>query len=142
MELSWTTFVLEMINFLVLVWILKRFLYKPVLRAIAERKTAIDKTLADAQTRQAGGQALEQQYQNRLAEWESEKEKLRAVVLEENAAQRAQLMASLEASLTVERERARVLEERHLNELKKRIEEESIAKGVQFTARLLARSAP
>ncbi len=48
MELNWTTFALEIVNFLILVWILKRFLYKPVLEAIARRKTAIDKTLSDA----------------------------------------------------------------------------------------------
>ena len=37
MELNWTTFALEAVNFMVLVWILKRFLYKPVLAAIAQR---------------------------------------------------------------------------------------------------------
>ena len=31
MELDWTTFVLEIVNFLVLVWILQRYLYRPVL---------------------------------------------------------------------------------------------------------------
>ena len=37
MQIDWTTLVLEIINFLVLVWILKRFLYKPVMEAIAAR---------------------------------------------------------------------------------------------------------
>ena len=58
MELSWPTFFLEIINFLVLVWILKRFLYKPVLEAVAHRKAVIDKTLADANAKEAGAQAL------------------------------------------------------------------------------------
>ena len=44
-------FVLEIINFLVLVWILKRFLYKPVLDVIARRRAGIEKTLADAEAR-------------------------------------------------------------------------------------------
>lgn len=141
MELSWTTLILEIVNFLVLVWILKRFLYKPVLTAIAQRKAAIDKTLSDAQARQTDAQALEEQYRNRLADWENEKEKLRAIVLQENNAQRVQLMAALQDSLAQERERERVLAERRLNELKNRAEEEGIAKGVQFTAHLLARCA-
>ena len=84
MELSWATFFLEIINFLVLVWILKRFLYKPVLEAIGHRKAVIDKTLADADAKEAGAQALVEQYQNRLAEWENEKEKLRAEVTDRN----------------------------------------------------------
>src|SRR5437899_2702758 len=38
-----------MINFLILVWILKRFLYQPVLNVIASRRAGIEKTLTDAQ---------------------------------------------------------------------------------------------
>jgi F-type H+-transporting ATPase subunit b len=132
---------LEIVNFLVLVWILKRFLYKPVLEAIAGRKAVIDKTLSDAHAKEGRAQALVEQYQNRLADWEKETEKLRAGVVEEISAQRAHMMAALENSLKQEREKARVLEERRLNELRNKAEEEGIAKGVQFTARLLARAA-
>ena len=141
MELSWPTFFLEVINFLVLVWLLKRFLYKPVLEAIAQRKAAIDKTLSDAKDKEVGAQALVQQYQNRLADWENEKAKLRAGVVEEISAQRAQMLTALENSLKQEREKARVLEDRRLNELQNKAEEAGIARGVQFTARLLARAA-
>jgi len=137
-ELSWPTFFLEIFNFLVLVWILKRFLYKPVLEAIAHRKSVIDKYLVDAKAKEAGAQALVEQYQNRLADWENEKEKLAAGVAEEISAQRATMMAALENSLKQEREKARVLEERRLNQLKNQAEEEGIARGVQFTGRLLA----
>jgi F-type H+-transporting ATPase subunit b len=140
-ELNWLTFFLQIVNFLVLVWILKRFLYKPVLEAIAQRKAVIDKTLSDATARQADAQALERQYQNRLADWESEKEKLHVEVAEQINAQRAQMMAQLENALKQEREKARVLEERRQNELRNRAEEAGIAKGVQFTGRLLARAA-
>ncbi len=141
MELNWLTFFLEIINFLVLVWILKRFLYKPVLEAISQRKAVIDRTLADAKAKEASAQALVQQYQNRLADWENEKAKLRAAVAEEISAQRAQMMAALENSLKQEREKTRVLEERRLNELQNKSEEAAIARGVRFTARLLARAA-
>ncbi len=141
MELNWPTFFLQIINFLVLVWILKRFLYRPVLEAIAQRKAVIDKTLADAKAKETGAQALVQQYQNRLADWENEKVKLRAAVAEEISAQRAQMMLALESSLKQEREKARVLEERRLNELQNKSEQAGIARGVQFTARLLARAA-
>ena len=48
------------------------------------------------------------------------------------------MMAALENSLKQEREKARVLEERRLNELKNQAEEEGIARGVEFTGRLLA----
>jgi F-type H+-transporting ATPase subunit b len=140
-QLSWPTFVLEIVNFLVLVWILKRFLYKPVLQAIAQRKASIDKTLSDAKARQADAQALEQQYKNRLGDWEQEKETLRAGVLEEINALRATRMQALEQSLAQEREKARVLDERRLNELADQAQQNSVRKGVQFTARLFERLA-
>ena len=41
MELNWTTFALEIVNFLALLWILKRFLYRPVLATLAERRAGI-----------------------------------------------------------------------------------------------------
>jgi len=140
-ELSWPTFLLEIVNFLVLVWILKRFLYKPILQAIAQRKTRIDDSLADANARQAAAEALERQFQNRLADWENDKERLRAGVMEELAARRTQLLAALDESLKQERDKARVLEERRLNELRSSAEAAGIAAGVQFTARLLDRIA-
>jgi F-type H+-transporting ATPase subunit b len=140
-ELSWTTFFLEIINFLVLVWILKHFLYRPVLDAISQRKAVIDAALSEAKGKEASARALGEQYQNRLADWEHEKEKLRAAVLEEIGGQRAQMTAALESALKQEREKARVLEDRRLYELQCKSEEAGIAQGVQFTARLLARLA-
>lgn len=141
MQLNWSTFLLEVVNFLVLVWILKRFLYKPVLAAIARRKAAIDKTLSDAEAKREQAQALELQYQNRLADWEREKEGLRTALTEELRVQRERLTADLQKALEQEREKERVLAERRLAELKDRAAEQGVAMGMQFTARLLDRIA-
>jgi F-type H+-transporting ATPase subunit b len=141
MQLNWTTFVLEVINFLVLAWILKRFLYKPVLNAIARRKAAIDKTLSDAQATHEQAQKLELQYQNRLADWEYEKERLRASLTEELRVQRERLTADLQKALDQQREKERVVAERRLAEMEDRAAEQGTAKGVEFTARLLERIA-
>jgi F-type H+-transporting ATPase subunit b len=140
-QLNWSTFLLEVVNFLVLVWILKRFLYKPVLEAIARRKAAIDKTLSDAQAKHEQAQTLELQYQNRLADWEREKEGLRAALTEELRVQRERLTADLHKALEQEREKERVLAERRLAEMEDHAAEQGVAKGVQFTARLLERLA-
>jgi len=140
-ELNWPTFALEIVNFLILVWILKRFLYKPVLEAIARRKAAIDKTLSDAQARQSDAQTLEEQYRSRLGEWESEKERLRVSVREEVEAQREQLMASLHESLAQEQAKARAVEEHRLSQLESQAIERGTAQGAQFAARFLSRVA-
>ena len=50
MEFNLSTFILEIINFLILIWILQRLFYKPLLEVIAKRKQFIDQSLADAKT--------------------------------------------------------------------------------------------
>ena len=48
MAIDWFTIGAQILNFLVLVWLLKRFLYQPVLDAIAKREKRIAASLADA----------------------------------------------------------------------------------------------
>ena len=141
MELSWSTFFLEIVNFLVLVWILKRFLYKPVLDVIARRRAGIEKSLAEAQDKLAQAQALENQYQNRLNEWGQEKYAAHETLHREIEAERARLMTALMTSLDQEREKARVLEERRMRDTLRRNEEQALQHGAQFTGRLLTRLA-
>jgi F-type H+-transporting ATPase subunit b len=141
MEFDGTTFALEIINFLVLVWILQRFLYKPVTTAIAQRKAGIEKTLADAQAVQGEAESLKRQYENRMADWEHEKAQARAQLLREMDAERNRLAAALHAALEQEREKLRGLEQRRALELRHRLEEEALAEGARFVARLLSRLA-
>lgn len=141
MEFDATTFALEIINFLVLVWILQRFLYKPVTTAIAQRKAGIEKTLGDAQAVRADAESLKRQYENRKADWEREKAQARVQLLQEMEAERTRLMTALHASLEQEREKLRALEQQRAVELRRRLEENALADGGRFVARLLSRIA-
>jgi F-type H+-transporting ATPase subunit b len=141
MELDWTTFSLEILNFLVLVWLLKRFLYQPVLAAIAQRKAGIEQTLADAQHIRAEAEALRTQYDSRLAAWELERQTARGHLLDEISADRGRLMAEVQASLQKEREKAAAVEQRRLSDLTRRAEEQALAQSTRFAARLLSRLA-
>lgn len=42
MRIDWSTLALQLVNFVVLVWLLQRFLYRPVLRLIDARRAEID----------------------------------------------------------------------------------------------------
>ena len=66
MELDWTTFLLEVINFLILVWLLKRFLYQPVLEVIGKRRQKIQAELLQAATTQDQASQLKEQYEKRI----------------------------------------------------------------------------
>jgi F-type H+-transporting ATPase subunit b len=48
MSIDWFTFTAQLLNFVLLVWLLKRFLYRPILSAIAAREKRISAELANA----------------------------------------------------------------------------------------------
>ena len=141
MQLDWTTFTLEILNFLVLVWILKRFLYKPVMAAIAQRRLTIEQSLSEASATQEEARLLKQQYDRRLSDWENEKIQARRRMLEEISAERARLTAALQTALKQEREKQQVLEQRRALELQRTLEAQALAQGARFVARLLTRLA-
>lgn len=141
MEFDWTTFSLEIVNFLILVWVLKRFFYHPILGVIARRRAGIEKTLADARRIESEASELRQQHERNLARWAEEKEAAQARLQEELAAERERKMAVLETTISEERERRSVQEERRRQEFERNIEEQCIAQGAAFSARLLSRAA-
>lgn len=51
MQINWFTVMAQVINFVILVWLLKKFLYKPVLNAIDEREKKIASRLDEAKTK-------------------------------------------------------------------------------------------
>lgn len=141
MELNWSTFLLEIINFLILVWILKRFFYKPVLNVIARRRSDIEKTLNDANTLHEDAEVLRVRYENRLAEWEKERQAAHSSLDKEIEAERARRMEALQTMLGEEQEKARVIEQRALETSRLHAEETALAQGAQFSARLLSLAA-
>ncbi len=53
MLIDWFTVAAQAVNFLVLVWLMKRFLYKPILLAIDTREKRIASEISDADAKQA-----------------------------------------------------------------------------------------
>ena len=137
MTINWSTFVLEIVNFLVLVWILKRFLYNPVLDVIARRRAGIEKTLADAKTLHAEAEKLQDQYQSRLSDWNQEKQQARETLAHELEGERARKMAELQSSLAQEKEKIRVAEEHRQVNARRKIEETALIQGARFATHLM-----
>lgn len=137
MELNWSTFVLEIINFLVLVWVLKRFLYKPVLGVIAERRRVIEDKLAEAKKLQQEALELENQYKNRLARWEKEKQQAKDQLSQELSRERNQQLKGLQDQLALERQKSSNANERRRLESLRNIEHQALLQSAEFAARLL-----
>ncbi|MDD5037134.1 MAG: F0F1 ATP synthase subunit delta [Methylococcaceae bacterium] len=138
MELNWSTFLLEIVNFLVLVWILKIFLYRPVLETLARRQAGIDQTLTDAQSIRNEAEALKVQYESRLSQWSAEREAGRENLRREIAEERERLLAILQAELERDKEKARVLEEKLRADCLRKYQETCLEQGVRFVAKLLS----
>jgi F-type H+-transporting ATPase subunit b len=133
----WTVF-LEIVNFLILVWILKRFLYKPVLDVIARRRAGVEKVLSDAQTMRKEAERLKEEYEGRVAAWPKEREREEAALREELQAERQRQIETLRVTLAGEQKKHEVLEERRLQEQRKRLEQAAADLGARFAARLLS----
>ena len=137
MEISWSTFILEIINFLVLVWILQRFLYKPVLGVIARRKAGIEQTLAESADIREAATALQAQYEARLADWDKERQVAREALGSELETQRAGKLMEMQAELDQEREKSRVSEARRQADIEQKLEETALNQAARFAQRLL-----
>lgn len=91
MRIDGWTLTLQAINFLVLVYLLRRFLYRPVSQAIARRKEATEKALAEAAAAKAGADAERTQL---------------AAARAALPAERAQVLAQLQIEVDAERRKA------------------------------------
>lgn len=141
MELSWSTFVLEIINFLILVWILKHFFYKPVQNVIAKRRAEIDDSLSSAEALRTEAEKLRKQYEGRLADWEQERQQALTALNQELDAERAKKTEQLQVELEQAREKSRVVEARQQAIVMHTMEETALKQAARFASRLLEQAA-
>jgi F-type H+-transporting ATPase subunit b len=120
MNIDWFTFVAQIVNFLVLVMLLRWFLYGPIVRAMQQRESRIAAELMDAEQAQQEGQFRATEYEQKLQELEEQRETLNRNAHEQADEQRKQLMKQaredvqrqrLEWFQVVEREREDLLAE-------------------------------
>lgn len=141
MDLNLSTIFLEVINFLVLVWILHRFLYRPVLNIIDKRKHDIEEKLELAKQSEDQAAALRQQYEQGLDNWNLEKQKLRDAFNSELASEREQQLKDLQDELAQLRESAANKQRLQLEENKRALEYQALNQANLFSAKLLSKLA-
>jgi len=73
MLIDWFTVAAQAVNFLLLVWLLKRFLYKPVLAALDAREKGIAQQLQDAAAKKAEAATEQADFQNKNKEFEEKR---------------------------------------------------------------------
>jgi F-type H+-transporting ATPase subunit b len=73
MLIDWVTVGAQALNFLILVWLLKHFLYGPILAAIAAREKRIADQIADATSKQAAATQERDAYQKKNEDFDRER---------------------------------------------------------------------
>lgn len=78
MEIDVFTFVAQVFNFGVLVYLLRRFLYRPIQAAMKHREETIAGRLEDARVQKQAAEELAEQYRNQLRELDDTREAMLA----------------------------------------------------------------
>lgn len=92
MLIDWFTVGAQALNFLILVWLMKRFLYKPILHAIDAREKRIAAELADADAKKAEAQKERDEFQHKNEEFDQQRAALLSKATDEAKAERQQLL--------------------------------------------------
>jgi len=126
MLIDWFTVMAQAVNFVILIWLLKRFLYRPILSAIDAREQRIAAELADADSKRAEAQKERDQFEKKNQEFEQQRAALLNQATGEAKTARARLLD--QARQAAEAMRAR-------QEEALRIEQQSLSEALSHRAR-------
>jgi F-type H+-transporting ATPase subunit b len=141
MELDATTFILEIVNFLVLLWLLNRFFFKPVraaLQARADAEAARNRAVSDERAALAAQREALAQEKAALA---TQGEQAKAALMDEIEALRRDKLKALDDTLRAEREKATARMEEERARQCDRSEQAMRARGAAFVSDYLQRLA-
>lgn len=119
MVVDWFTLLAQALNFLILVWLLKRFLYKPILNAIDAREKRIALALAEADAKKAEAQKERDEFQQKNDEFDRQRATLLSEATDEAQAERLRLLDEARkdaVALSVKRREGLRDEEDHLRQ--------------------------
>jgi F-type H+-transporting ATPase subunit b len=119
MLIDWFTVGAQAINFLILVWLLKHFLYKPILDAIDAREKRIATELADADAKKTGAQKERDEFQHKNEEFDRQRAALLGKAVAEAKVEHQRLLDETRKAadaLTVQQQEARRSDAHNLNQ--------------------------
>jgi F-type H+-transporting ATPase subunit b len=94
-QIDWLTVAAQIVNFLVLVWLLQRFLYRPITQAMARREARIEERLSDARAERSKAEDEAEKLRKKREELDAAREEM----LEEARTEADQLRERLEQDI-------------------------------------------
>ena len=92
MLIDWFTVTAQLVNFLILIWLLKRFLYQPVLKALDEREKKIAAELEHAASVEAEAAQEKAEWQKKNDEFAQQRQQMMKEATNEVATRRTSLL--------------------------------------------------
>lgn len=92
MLIDWFTVGAQVINFLILIWLMKRYLYQPILNAIDARETRIAAELSDADAKKAEAKKERDEFEQKNETFDKQRSELLAKAGDEAGAKAQQMM--------------------------------------------------
>jgi F-type H+-transporting ATPase subunit b len=92
MLIDWFTVGAQVLNFLILVWLMRRFLYKPILNAIDAREKRIAAELADAAAKKADAKRERDEFQQKNENLDQQRAALLSKATDEANIERERLL--------------------------------------------------
>lgn len=92
MLFDWFTVGAQALNFLILVWLMKRFLYKPILDAIEAREKRIAQSLADAALKESAAQKERDEFRAKNEDFDHQRKALLSKAQDEIHTERQRLL--------------------------------------------------
>ena len=103
MEINWFTFFAQILNFFVLIFVLQRFLYKPITQAMARREKTIRDRLSSAAQQKEEAQQEINHYQEIQQKFTDQKTELLTGAKSEVETTRQSLLKEMQESVATER---------------------------------------
>ena len=138
-DLTLGTILAQMLNFFILVWILARFAFKPLVSMMLERKERIAKDLADAQAARNEAEQFKADYAAQIANARQEAQQIVEKAVQQAEATTREQLAAAREQIEHEKERARqdIVNERDraMNNLRNEVIPLSVAMATKVVAK-------
>jgi F-type H+-transporting ATPase subunit b len=129
MLIDWFTIAAQALNFLILVWLMKRFLYKPILNAIDRREKLIAKELADAGAKKAEAQKERDEFQHKNEEFDQQRVALLTKAADDAKAEHQRLLDEARKAadaLSMKRQESLINDAHNLNQAISRLTQKEV----------------
>lgn len=141
MQFNFWTFLFQLLNFVVLAYVLRRLLYRPLSEAIERRRQEGERARTEAEQARQDAESLRKRLQGELAEIERQRQQVVHDAHERAEAERHRLLAAAADETRRHLDEARRAREQERTEALESLRDEVVHEAVSLAGRLLGESA-